>query len=306
MLTLKITATSHGHNYLPEYFARATGGFARRGLTVDSWARDPWTGVVDDLDSGAADLVLGGLWVPAMYAGLGRDLVAVGQVNARFSKVLVTREPVSGFDWNWIAGRTILAPGAGGTAPYEFTAGLIRDAGVDPATARFVRDLSTAMLGELFEHGLGDAIIVDTFTATRMGLRGLGHPTFRMAVPSGPMPNSVYYTYRDRLPGLHERLVPFLAAIQEAMDAITGGADTAAVLAEHWPEVPAEALQQATAELIADGTWETVRIDPDAANRWIAILRDAGLVVTDVDFGQLVADGALSEAVPLVGSGGGL
>lgn len=305
MSTLKISATQHGHNYLPEYYAQASGLFAQRGLTVESWARDPWTGVIEDLDSGTADLVLGGLWVPAMYAGMGKDLVAVGQVNARCSKVLVTREPVPDFDFTWIAGRTILAPGAGGTAPYEFTAGLIREAGVDPAAARYVRDLSGAMLGELFEHGLGDAIIVDTFTATRMIVRGLGHAAFRMARPGGPMPNSVYYTERHRLAELHERLVPFLAAIQEAMDAITGGAETAALLAEHWPEVPTEALAQATAELIDDGTWETVRIDPLACDRWVGILRDAGLVVTDVDFKQLVDESALSEAVPVTGPGGG-
>jgi NitT/TauT family transport system substrate-binding protein len=296
MLTLKVSATSHGQNYLPEYFAQAAGGFARRGLTVESWDRDPWTGVIDDLDSGATDLVLGGLWVPAMYAGKGRDLVAVGQLNARFSKVLVTREPVADFDWNWIAGRTILAPGAGGTAPYEFTAGLIRAAGVDPASARFVRDLSGGMLSDLFAHGLGDAIIVDTFTAAQLTLRGTGHVGYRMAGPGGVMPNSVYYTQRDRLAELHERLVPFLAAVQEAMDAITGGADTGDLLAQHWPAAPAEARDAATAQLIAEGVWDGVRIDPKACDSWVAILRDAGLVNTDVDHTRLIDTAALDEA----------
>jgi len=293
MSTLKVSATSHGQNYLPEYFAQASGGFSRRGLTVRTWAPDPWTGVIDDLASGTADLVLGGLWVPAMYAGKGRDLVAVGQLNARFSKVLVTREPVSDFDLSWIDGKTILAPGAGGTAPYEFFAGLIRAAGVDPASARFVRDLSSGMLGELFAHGLGDAIVADTFNATKMCARGLGHPTYRMAGPGGVMPNSVYYTDRHRLPELHGRLVPFLAAIQEAMDAINAGADTSALLAEHWPDVPAEVRDQATAQLITEGVWETTEIDRKACDRWCAILRDAGLVDTDVDYDQLVDASAL-------------
>ena len=42
----------------------------------------PWLGTIL---AGEADIVLGGLWVPAMYAGRGRTLVSVGQVNARFS-----------------------------------------------------------------------------------------------------------------------------------------------------------------------------------------------------------------------------
>lgn len=288
MQTLRISATSHGQNYLPQYFAAANGGFARHGLAVDAWDCDPWDGVLSDLASGRADLVLGGLWAPAMYAGRGRDLVAVGQVNARFSKVVVTREPVEDFDWTWIRGRTILAPGQGGTAPYEFTAGLIRAAGVDPASARFVRDLSGQMLTELFTGGLGDAIVVDELTATRLHLLGEGHPTYRLATPGGVMPNSVYYTSRDRLEDLHDVLVGFLAALDEAMQAITTGAEVADLLAHHWPTVPLDALAGATAELSANGTWEGVEIDRAGCDRWIDILRQAGLVTTEVSFDSLV------------------
>ena len=67
MLTLNISATAHGLNYLPQYYADHLGLFADRGLAVTATAKDPWTGVLDDLDSGAADVALGGLWVPAMY-----------------------------------------------------------------------------------------------------------------------------------------------------------------------------------------------------------------------------------------------
>jgi NitT/TauT family transport system substrate-binding protein len=305
MHQLRVSATSHGQNYLPQYHAAATGGYQQRGLSVEIWDRDPWTDVLTDLTSGAADLVLGGLWVPAMYAERGLDLVALGQVNARFSKALLTREPVEDFAWSWIEGRTVLAPGAGGTAPYEFTAGLIRAAGVSPSDARFVRDLSTPMLLELFAGGLGDAIILDELTATRVALAGGGHVTYRMAGPGGVMPNSVYYTTRDRIEGLLEPTTLFLEAVQDAMDDINAGADVAPLLAEQWPAIPLEALTAATRELSANGTWDTVRIDADACDRWIAILRDGGLVNSEVSFGSLVdtrAVDAMSAAPPIVGA----
>jgi NitT/TauT family transport system substrate-binding protein len=303
MMSLKVSATSHGHNYLPEYYAAASGGFARRGLTVKVWDRDPWDGVLADLVSKEADVVLGGLWVPAMYAGRGLDLVAVGQVNARFSKVLVTREKLDDFDWSWINGRTILAPGQGGTAPYEFTAGLIRAAGVDPASARFVRDLSGKMLCDLFADGHGDAIILDTFNAVRFTGLGHGHQTYRLAEPGGEMPNSVYYTLRERLDELQEPLVGLLGGVQEAMDAITSGADTAGLLAEHWPDVPPPVLAEATAELIADGTWEGVAIGREACDRWISVLRSAGLLSTDVSFDTLVDSRAVQAMAAREGIG---
>ena len=109
--------------------------------------------MLDDLDSGAADLALGGLWVPAMYVGTPRQLDVVGQLNHRFPMGIVARDSAVPSGLGWLAGRTGLAPGAGGSAPYEFTAGLIREAGLDPLATRWVRDLSTAMLIELFRPG---------------------------------------------------------------------------------------------------------------------------------------------------------
>lgn len=257
MKRIRITATSHGLNYLPEYHARATGEFAGLGLEVTAEARDPWTGVLDDLASGAADVALGGLWVPAMYAGTSRDLVVVGQLNGRFPMALVTRSPVHGFEWSWVRGRTILVPGAGGTAPYEFTAGLMREAGVDPAGARFSRDLSAAMLGELFEQGLGDAIVTDLLSATRMEMGAIGHISCRLADVGGPMPNSVYYVRRDQLERLREELVRLMAGVAASMAELvrSAGAGTDALLTEHWPDVPLAALRSCVAELAGNGTW---------------------------------------------------
>ncbi len=294
---LRISATAHGINYLPEYHAAARGWFGEAGLTVTAEPRDPWTGVLDDLADGSADLALGGLWGPAMYAGMGRDLVAVGQLNARFPMAVVTREPVEDFEWGWLRGRTVLVPGAGGTAPYEFTAGLMREAGVDPAGTRFVRDLSTAMLAELFTHGLGDALVADLMTATELRRQGAGFMSCRHADVGGPMPNSVYYTRRDRIEDLHDRLVRFLAGIRCAMAELTSGTvDTSDLLAAEWPDVDHEVLRDAAGELIVNGTWESIRIDPDASERWISILRDAGLVIRDVPYDLLVDTRAIDAA----------
>lgn len=288
MNPLRISATSHGINYLPEYVAAGSGAFAARGLEVVAVARDPWTGTLDDLAAGEADLVLGGVWVPAMYAGMGRDLVAVGQLNARFPMTIVTREPVEDFSWEWLTGRTVLAPSAGGTAPYEFTAGVMREHGIDPGTIRFVRDLSTAMLRELYEHGLGDAMIADPLTTSELELAGLGHSVCRLADVAGPMPNSVYYTDRSRLDELHEACVALMGGIQDAMRDLSAGLDPADVVAVEWPDGPREALLATAGTLAADGTWSSVRIDPDALERWCSILRDRGLMASSASFAELV------------------
>lgn len=93
MGTLAVSATAHGVNYLPEYLARAHGIFASYDLDVPYRPRNPWDGVMHDLADGSADVALGGLWVPAMYAGNGRNFVAVAQLNDRFPMAIVTRRP---------------------------------------------------------------------------------------------------------------------------------------------------------------------------------------------------------------------
>ena len=300
MQTLRISATAHGINYLPEYYAREHGLFAKADLDVTAEARNPWDGVMHDLADGSADVALGGLWVPAMYAHRGRDFVAFAQLNNRFPMTIVTREPVEDFTWSWLAGRTLLVPGQGGTAPYEFTAGLMRKAGADPSRTHFARDLSTPMLTELFVNGLGDAIVADPGTASALVLGGQGHVAVSLADLGGVMPNSVYYVLRERLDELAPRLVPFAQAVQDATVQVAASAAGAhsALIGKEWPDLDPAALEHATDFLIRSGTWTGVAIDQAGVENWTGILHDARLTVDRVSYSDIVTDAIFNEVTP--------
>jgi NitT/TauT family transport system substrate-binding protein len=303
MLTLNISATAHGLNYLPEYYADSLGLFADRDLLVTATAKDPWTGVLDDLDSGAADVALGGLWVPAMYANTPRKLSVFAQVNHQFPKALVTRTPRPNFAWSDLVGKTVLAPGIGGSAPYAFTAGLIRESGVDPASITFLRDLSTPMFVELFEAGLGDAIVLDHTNAEAMQHRGNGVIVNDYAATGGLGPNSVYYCRTDRLEELSDRLVRFTSALAESMQLLKSATvdDVRPLLAEHWPTTSQEVLGRACQRMLNSQTWDTARIDQPATERWMRILFEENMVRSQPTFGDVVdtviVDAAESAAV---------
>jgi len=253
-----------------------------------------------DLADGSADVALGGLWVPAMYARRGRNFVAFAQLNDRFPMTIVTREPVADFDWSWLAGRTLLVPGQGGTAPYEFTAGLMRKAGADPARTRFARDLSTPMLTELFVNGLGDAIVADPGTASALVLAGKGHVAFSLAEAGGIMPNSVYYVLRERLEELTPLLVPFTRAIQDATVRVAHSAADShtALIGKEWPDADPAVLTHATDFLIRSQTWTGAAIDPTGCENWTGILHDAGLTVDRVAFSDIVTDAIVNAVSP--------
>lgn len=291
MDTLNITATANGLNYLPEYVADKAGIFASHGLQVSSVARDPWTGVLDDIDSGAADIALGGLWVPAMFAGTPREISVVGQLNHKFPMTVISRDdrPESN-DLSWLSGKVALAPGAGGSAPYEFTAGLMREQGLDPHSARWVRDLSTAMEIELYKAGLGDAIVLDLVSATELATAGYGKVVFRHLDAGGVMPNSVYYCRTDKYGDIKDRADRFMVAIGEGMAALRAGsvdAEIDAVLAERWPNQDHGLLRDAARQMVAGGVWDSNQIDSDASDRWMRILWDGGLTQSEPSLARL-------------------
>ncbi|MFF2393350.1 ABC transporter substrate-binding protein [Nocardia sp. NPDC058114] len=290
MLDLTISATAHGLNYLPEYYADHLGLFAENNVKVTATAKDPWTGVLDDLDSGAADIALGGLWVPGMYWGTPRELTVFAQLNHQFPKALVTRPGTGAIDWADLTGRTVLAPGIGGSAPYAFTAGLIRESGVDPAGITFLRDLSTPMFVELFEAGLGDAIVLDMTTAQVLQDNGTGTIAIDYAEVGGLGPNSVYYCRTDRVEELFDRLVGFTSALGESMRRLrtTTVPELGPLLAEHWPHLAPATLARSCERIKDSRTWDTVRIDAEASDRWMRILHQERMVRTPPPFAELV------------------
>ena len=250
--------------------------------------------MLDDLASGAADLALGGLWVPAMYAGTTRKLSVVAQLNHQFPMTILTRDPAPDFDLTWLKGRTALAPGAGGSAPYEFTAGLMREAGLDPHATRWVRDLSTAMLVELYVDGLGDAIVADLVTATELEEAGNGQVVFRHLDSGGVMPNIVYYCRTDRLAELAETIGLFRDALQQAMDELPtaprGVVDP--ILADRWPDKDHAVLTAALDQLLASEVWRTTVVDAAASDRWMRILAEGALVTSPPAYAALMSTGA--------------
>jgi NitT/TauT family transport system substrate-binding protein len=303
MLPYAVSATSHWPNYLPEYIAADHGYLADEGLDFRRWAPDPWTGVLDDLDQGRADAVLGGIWVPAMYHGRGRDYRAFASLNARNPKALVTRHPTDGFAWPDLVGRTVLAPGAGSAAYYIHTAGLLRRAGVDPASVHFIRDLSTGVLTDLFLAGMGDVLITDVVNATVLQRSGKAHIALRVD-SLGLMPNSVYYTTPEALADPEERPYRFCRALARAADWIQAhpAREVEDLLRRQWPSLDTGLLIDVVDDLRGTGLWADIRIDRDSYDEWLDMQAEERLVHAPIPYDILVDPRPAAAAVAAAAS----
>ncbi|MFD3406516.1 ABC transporter substrate-binding protein [Kribbella sp. NPDC058693] len=287
---LHVSATSHWPNYLPEYVAREFGYYEAEGLDFSRSAPDDWTQVLTDLETGTANVVLGGLWVPAMYHGRGRGYRAFAQLNARNPKALVTREKVADFDWKNLEGKIVVAPGAGGTAPYVHTAGLMRKAGVDMSKVRWVRDLSGSMLTELFLGGMGDALVTDLVNAAYLEHRQQAFVAVRHDRAGGLMPNSVYYT-TDEVLAREDRLIErFCRALQQSLDWLKAhdAAELTDLLAREWPGLDTKVLIGVVDDLRSSGIWDDLRISEDGYGEWMRILAEDGLIDAAPAYDDLV------------------
>lgn len=297
-----VSATSHWPNYLPEYIAKEQGYFEDEGLDFSRNAPEDWTQVLRDREEGVADVVLGGLWVPAMYHGRGREYVAFAALNSRNPKVLVMREPNPAFTWKDLEGGIVLAPGAGGTAPYVHTAGLMRKAGVDMAKVRWVRDLAGSTLTEMFLGGHGDALVTDAVNGQLLERENKAYVVAHHDVDGGLMPNSVYYTNRERLER-DDSIDRFCRALQRAYDwlRVHPAVEAKELLAREWPGIDTGHLVEIVDDLRARGIWEDIRIVREGYDEWLRIQAEDGLVSTDVPYETLVDTRPAQAAVDAVG-----
>jgi hypothetical protein len=176
---------------------------------------------------------------------------------------------------------------AASTVDDEFDAA--REAGLDVAATRWVRDLSTAMLIELYEGGLGDAIILDLLSAKELVAAGHGTIVFRH-LDAGVMTNSVYYCLTERVEELGDRTARFMDAIATAMEKINAGTATdeiETVLTQRFADRDRGLLREAASEMAVGGVWDTTVIDPEGSDRWMRILTEAGLIVRAPSLAEL-------------------
>ena len=175
---------------------------------------------------------------------------------------------------------------------------MMRESGVDSSATTFLRDLSTPMFVDLFEDGLGDAIILDITTAQTMTDRNTGHIVVEYAEVGGLGPNSVYYCRTDRFDELEERLVGFASALNAAMATVkaTPVSELEPLLTEHWPHIALPTLSAACTKIQQSRTWDTVRIDADASDRWMRILEEEAMVRKAPKFDDLVTSRVVDAA----------
>lgn len=294
--TIRVTATGRAPGYMPEFVARELGFFAARDIEVETIVPHDWEDVLSGIASGEWDLALGGIWVPSMYLGNGRDHIVTGQLCHRAGFSVVSREPLEG-DWKQsVAGKSVLVPGRGGASLTMFFEMYLAEQGVEPKDSRIAHDLTGEMMTELYAGGAGDVLMIEAVQARRFAAKG-HHINCSFLEDGEDIPWSVYYTTPETYAAKGDAIQRFNAALDEAMEYMNSHA-----AAEYVPHVMKWYPNHAEDEMIvhteamrAAGMWTGTKFIESSYMRWQQGIVQGGLLNQPVAREDLVAPFAIAD-----------
>lgn len=280
MEVVRISSTGAGVNYYPEFLARELGFFADEGLDVKVEVLGNGPGVPREVGSGAADVGLGGIWLPILYRGRLHTFMPFAQLCNRLAAVLLARKPLERFSWTDLSGRIVVAPG-GAPNFWMVVASTLRRAGVAPFSVRFVADFMAEEAINLFRGGFGDFFI---------GMPPVSDIFIRDGVASqvadfaelGDIPWSIFYAKPEFLDRADNVAGRFAKAIQRAL-AWTLSHDPSeapAVFKRQFPTFSPDLIAAAVRACRRRGIWiGTARIPEGPLMQWQQVIMEEGRLI---------------------------
>lgn len=295
-----ISSTGLSMNYMPHYLARELGYFKEVDLDVTFTVPQPWTIVLDDLNSGKAQAVEGGIWVPMMYLDRICNYKAFAKIASRCPLVLVAREKVEPFSWNYLEGKKVLISGGDGASHGLFVTGCAREAGIDLQKVKFIHDFSAPMLYQLFRGGFGDVIVLQADMAAQIAAEGKGYIIADLTEVGGTVPWSVYYTTQECLDDERQLTGRFTLALQKATTWLLehDGKDCEEIIRANWPKVDIQSGIDVINLFRKTGMWSPqVEIDRECLGRWQKFLEQGNVIEKGIAYDRFVDERPYQYAI---------
>src|SRR5712691_5874781 len=186
--------------YAPLAAGAALGHFREEGLDV-RWQPAAAFGksAIQALLDGSIEITLSGLMRSFDLADReGILLPHFAEVCSRSGFFLLGREPMPGFRWPDLAGKTVIGFAEAPT-PWQCMLTVLRRNGVDPATVRIERDRPGPEALAAFRGGHGDFFEQTQPIVEQLVAGGEAHVVASMGEATGPVPFTSYMTTPDFL-----------------------------------------------------------------------------------------------------------
>lgn len=288
----RVSATGLSMNYMPEYVAQEMGFFEEAGLKVESYVPTPWTKCLTDIDTNAAEAVVGGIWVPLVYMNRIANYYSFAKIASRCPLVIVSREPIKDdFSWCAMEKKRVLVSGGDGASHYLSVAGCAKEGGADIKSIRFIHDFSTSMIIEMFLGGFADFIVLQPDMANKFIADGYAYPYADLALRGGIIPWSVYYGTEALFNHPANLAGKFYMGLQKGTTWLLehGGEGCEKIIACNWPHVKLKDGIATINHFCKEGMWTpSIEITEQELARWQGFLVDGDILDTPLPYNQIV------------------
>lgn len=291
----KITLNEVAHSifYAPMYVAIENGYFQEEGidltLVTGFGADKTMTAVLTD----AAQIgFMGSESTVYTYAGGASDYVVnFAQLTQRAGNFLVSREPITDFQWDMLKGSEVLGGRAGGMPQMVFEY-ILKKNNIDPkADLSIDQSIDFGSTAAAFSGGQGDFTVEFEPHATSLEQKGDGYVVASLGEDSGYVPYTAFCAKKSYLEANPEILQAFTNALQKGMDYCNAHTpeEIAKVIAPQFEETDLETLTTIVTRYHEQDTWkENLIFEEDAFMLLQNILEQAGELPERVPYADLV------------------
>jgi NitT/TauT family transport system substrate-binding protein len=215
---IRLFEVTHSIFYAPQYVAIEKGFFKEEGLDVELTNANGGDKAMTALLSNNAEIILMGTEATIYVKNQGATDPAINfaQLTQTDGSFLVSRQPISNFNWSMLKGKSMIGQRPGGM-PEMVSEFVQKKNGVTPfKDVQMIQNIDYANLGSAFASGTGDFVQLFEPIASQLELSGKGYVVASFGKDSGKLPYTVYITKQSFLKNNPEAVQKFTNAIYKA------------------------------------------------------------------------------------------
>ena len=300
--TLVLNEVAHSWFYAPMYAAIEKGYFEEEGISLELVTGYGADKTMTAVLSGEAHIGFMGSEssIYTYIQGAEDYVVNFAQLTQRAGNFLVSREPIENFDFDMLAGKTVLGGRAGGMPEMVFEY-ILKKHNLDPATDLSIdQSIDFGSTAAAFSGGQGDFTVEFEPHATALEAKGDGYVVASLGEESGYVPYTAFSAKKSFIEKNPELIQSFTNALQKGMDYVNQSSpeEIAKTISPQFPETDIETLTTIITRYYEQQTWKTDLVfEEDSFTLLQNILEEAGELSERVPYADLVNTDFAKKAV---------
>ena len=281
--TIRVNEVTHSVFYAPFYVAMEEGYFAEEGLEIELINGGGSDNSMTALLTGAADVALLGPETAVYVKNEGREdhAVIIAQLTQADGSFLLGKEPEDDFQWENLAGKSIIGGRTGGM-PEMMLEYVLKQHGLTPNVDLTVRtDVDFDLMGGAFLAGEDDYVTLFEPSASMMEKENQGYIVASLGEAAGKVPYTCFMMLKSELQANPELAEAFVRAVYRGQQYVNthSAEEIANAIAGCFPDNDVELLTAVAENYLEIGVWKDNPIleEEDYAHL-LDIIMEAGVI----------------------------